>query len=201
VPQATPAAITVEQLLSARHIRSGRWLIVRTTGQSSCQKIWAEVVIGDFLDSMRLRTVLKGVRGAYFLPIPSAPDSAGDAYFSRQRRRLASIASVNMSQKIRSRRTRRATAHRPLAQGAEQRFSRLDRARAQIAHNSSHLLPHYFPGRRFSFQQLGVRSGAGTITALCGCSTSAAMDQGRAAPRAVLRGKHAPESPPRTRPA
>src|SRR5207245_1944095 len=73
---------TVEQLLERGH--AVRALAHREDDRSKqLQKIGAEVVIGDFLDFDAVRTVLKGVRGAYFC-YPIRPGILqATAYFSQ----------------------------------------------------------------------------------------------------------------------
>ncbi len=88
---------TVEQLLARGH--QVRALAHREDNRSKqLQKIGAEVVIGDFLDFDAMRTVLKGVRGAYFCyPIrPGIPQAT--AYFSHAAKEAGVDCIVNMSQ-------------------------------------------------------------------------------------------------------
>ena len=89
---------TVEQLLARGH--QVRALAHREDNRSErLQKIGAEVIIGDFLDFDAMRTVLKGVRGAYFCyPIRSGILQA-TAYFSRAAKEAGVDCIVNMSQK------------------------------------------------------------------------------------------------------
>ena len=62
------------------------------------QKIGAEVVIGDFLDFDAMRTVLQGVRGAYFC-YPIRPGILqATAYFSHAAKEAGVDCIVNMSQ-------------------------------------------------------------------------------------------------------
>src|SRR6266851_2675198 len=89
---------TVEQLLARGH--QVRALAHRKDDRSKqLQKIGAEVVIGDFLDFDGLRTVLKGVRGAYFC-YPIRPGILqATAYFSQAAKEAGVDCIVNMSQK------------------------------------------------------------------------------------------------------
>src|SRR6266849_3333242 len=88
---------TVEQLLARGH--QVRALAHREDNRSKqLQKIGAEVVIGDFLDFDAMRTVLQGVRGAYFCyPIrPGIPQAT--ACFSHAAKEAGVDCIVNMSQ-------------------------------------------------------------------------------------------------------
>jgi NAD(P)H dehydrogenase (quinone) len=89
---------TVEQLLERGH--AVRALAHREDDRSKqLQKIGAEVVIGDFLDFDAMRTVLKGVRGAYFC-YPIRPGILqATAYFSQAAEEAGVDSIVNMSQK------------------------------------------------------------------------------------------------------
>jgi uncharacterized protein YbjT (DUF2867 family) len=89
---------TVEQLLARGH--QVRALAHREDNRSKrLQKIGAEVVIGDFLDFDAMRTVLKGVRGAYFC-YPIRPGILqATAYFSHAAKEAGVDCIVNMSQK------------------------------------------------------------------------------------------------------
>src|SRR5260221_1904728 len=89
---------TVEQLLARGH--QVRALAHRKDDRSKqLQKIGAEVVIGDFLDFDAMRTVLKGVRGAYFC-YPIRPGILqATAYFSQAAKEAGVNCIVNMSQK------------------------------------------------------------------------------------------------------
>src|SRR5258708_18225803 len=89
---------TVEQLLArGRQVRA---LAHREDNRSKqLQKMGAEVVIGDFLEFDAMRTVLKGVRGAYFCyPIRPGIIQA-TAYFSQAAKEAGVDCIVNMSQK------------------------------------------------------------------------------------------------------
>ena len=88
---------TVEQLLARGH--QVRALAHREDNRSKqLQKIGAEVVIGDFLDFDAMRTVLKGVRGAYFC-YPIRPGILqATAYFSHAAKEAGVDCIVNMSQ-------------------------------------------------------------------------------------------------------
>ncbi len=88
---------TVEQLLARGH--QVRALAHREDERSKqLQKIGAEVVIGDFLDFDAMRTVLKGVRGAYFC-YPIRPGILqATAYFSHAAKEAGVDCIVNMSQ-------------------------------------------------------------------------------------------------------
>src|SRR5713101_4426282 len=89
---------TVEQLLTRGH--QVRALAHREDDRSKqLQNIGAEVVIGDFLDFEAMRTVLKGVRGAYFC-YPIRPGILqATAYFSQAAKEAGVDCIVNMSQK------------------------------------------------------------------------------------------------------
>ncbi len=88
---------TVEQLLARGH--QVRALAHREDNRSKqLQKIGAEVVIGDFLDFDAMRTVLKGVRGAYFC-YPIRPGILqATAYCSHAAKEAGVDCIVNMSQ-------------------------------------------------------------------------------------------------------
>ena len=89
---------TVEELLARGH--QVRALAHREDDRSKrLQKIGAEVVIGDFLDFNAMRTVLKGVRGAYFC-YPIRPGILqATTYFSQAAKEAGVDCIVNMSQK------------------------------------------------------------------------------------------------------
>src|SRR5258708_20826864 len=89
---------TVEQLLARGH--QVRALAHRGDERSKqLQEIGAEVVIGDFLDFDAMRTVLKGVRGAYFC-YPIRPGILqATAYFSQAAKEAGVDCIVNLSQK------------------------------------------------------------------------------------------------------
>jgi uncharacterized protein YbjT (DUF2867 family) len=89
---------TVEQLLARGH--QVRALAHREDERSKqLQKIGAEVVIGDFLDFDAMRSVLKGVRGAYFC-YPIRPGILqATAYFAQAANEAGLECVVNMSQK------------------------------------------------------------------------------------------------------
>src|SRR5260370_6088592 len=88
---------TVEHMLERGH--AVRELAHREDDRSKqLQKIGAEVVIGDFLDFDAMRTVLKGVRGAYFC-YPIRPGILqATAYFSHAAKEAGVDCIVNMSQ-------------------------------------------------------------------------------------------------------
>src|SRR6266850_1941659 len=88
---------TVEQLLARGH--QVRALAHREDNRSKrLQNIGAEVVIGDFLDFDAMRTVLKGVRGAYFC-YPIRPGILqATAYFSQAAKEAGVDGIVNRSQ-------------------------------------------------------------------------------------------------------
>src|SRR5262249_41971764 len=88
----------VEQLLARGH--QVRALAHREDNRSKrLQKIGAEVVIGDFLDFDAVRTVLEGVRGAYFCYPIRAGILQATAYFSQAAKEAGVDCIVNMSQK------------------------------------------------------------------------------------------------------
>jgi len=88
---------TVEELLARGH--QVRALAHREDDRSKrLQKIGAEVVIGDFLDFNTMRTVLEGVRAAYFC-YPIRPGILqATAYFSQAAKDAGVNCIVNMSQ-------------------------------------------------------------------------------------------------------
>src|SRR5262249_38063304 len=88
---------TVEQLLErGRHVRA---LAHRRDARSKrLRELGAEVVFGDFLDFDAMRTVLKGVRGAYFC-YPIRPGILqATTYFSQAAKEAGVDCIVNMSQ-------------------------------------------------------------------------------------------------------
>ena len=89
---------TIDELLTRGH--QVRALAHREDNRSKqLQKIGAEVVIGDFLDFDAMRTVFKGVRGAYFC-YPIRPGILqATAYFSHAAKEAGVDCIVNMSQK------------------------------------------------------------------------------------------------------
>src|SRR5260370_8365469 len=89
---------TVEQLLARGH--QVRALAHRKDDRSKqLQNIGAEVVIGDFLDFDATRTVLKGVRAAYFC-YPIRPGILqATAYFSQAAQAAPADSLLNFSQK------------------------------------------------------------------------------------------------------
>src|SRR5216683_7013558 len=87
---------TVEQLLARGH--QVRALAHREDNRSKrLQDTGAEVVIGDFLDFDAMRTVVKGVRGAYFC-YPIRPGILqATAYFAHAAKEAVVECVVNMS--------------------------------------------------------------------------------------------------------